>query len=302
MTAAQITGCGQPDFFMNNLPIGIFDSGVGGLTVMRELRRLLPAEHLIYLGDTARVPYGNKSQATVTRYAVEDVQFLLGQGVKMIVIACNTASAMAAQALREVFPDVPILGMIGPGSRAACAATKNGRIGVIATAGTIGSGAYESRIRETIAETGGAGVEIIGKACPLFVPLVEEGETDSPITRLVAEKYLAGFRDAGIDALVLGCTHYPLLKAVIAETVGPGVMLVDSAAAAAAETAAHLEEHGLLRHGREGGDAGQGADRFYVTDAAARFHGIAESFLGHAVDHLELVELGGWNGGAPEAF
>ncbi len=273
---------------MNSLPIGIFDSGVGGLTVMRELRRLLPTEHLVYLGDTARVPYGNKSHATVTRYATEDVQFLIGKGVKMIVIACNTASAIAAPALRELFPEVPILGMIGPGSRAAMAATKNGRIGVIATAATIGSGAYESRIRETFAEVGGAPEVVLSQACPLFVPLVEEGETDSAIAGLVAEKYLAGLRGAGIDSLVLGCTHYPLLKSIIAETMGPEVVLVDSAEAAAAETAAMLLANGLLR----AAGAGSGEENFYVTDAAARFHGIAESFLGHPVEHLALAELG----------
>ena len=273
---------------MNSLPIGIFDSGVGGLTVMRELRLVLPAEHLLYLGDTARVPYGNKSHATVTRYATEDVQFLLTQGVKMIVIACNTASAIAASELRQRFPGVPILGMIGPGSRAAAAATRNGRIGVIATAATIGSGAYEARIRGTLAETGRAPGIVLSQPCPLFVPLVEEGETQSAITRLVAEKYLAGLRDAGIDTLVLGCTHYPLLKSIIAETMGPSVTLVDSAEAAAAGTAALLAELGLLRPSRDG----PGSERFYVTDAAARFHGIAESFLGHPVDHLDLAELG----------
>jgi glutamate racemase len=278
---------------MNSLPIGIFDSGVGGLTVMRELRRLLPAEDLVYLGDTARVPYGNKSHATVTRYAMEDVQFLLGLGVKMIVIACNTASAIAAPALREQFPGTPILGMIGPGSRAAMAATRQGRIGVIATAATIGSGAYESRIRAVFAAAGKTSPEIQGQACPLFVPLVEEGETDSAITRLVAEKYLRGLREAGVDALVLGCTHYPLLKSVIAETMGPSVALVDSAEAAAAETVALLSERGMLRGPGPGGQLEQGIDRFYVTDAAARFHGIAESFLGCAVDHLELAELAG---------
>ncbi len=277
---------------MNSLPIGIFDSGVGGLTVLRELRRLLPAEHLIYLGDTARVPYGNKSHATVTRYALEDVQFLLSRGVKMIVIACNTASAIAAPTLREQFPDIPILGMIGPGSRAAHAATRNGKIGVIATAGTIGSGAYEARIRATFAASGGAPVEIHGQACPLFVPLVEEGETDSAITRLVAEKYLAHLREAGIDALVLGCTHYPLLKKVIAETMGPGVTLVDSAGAAAAETAALLESRSLLHPDGDRTPPHIGLNHFYVTDAAARFHGIAESFLGHRVERLDLAELG----------
>jgi glutamate racemase len=277
---------------MNSLPIGIFDSGVGGLTVLRELRRLLPAEHLIYLGDTARVPYGNKSHATVTRYAMEDVQFLLSRGVKMIVIACNTASAIAAPALRAQFPHLPILGMIGPGSRAAHAATRNGKIGVIATAGTIGSGAYEARIRATFAASGSAPVEIYGQACPLFVPLVEEGETNSAITRLVAEKYLTHLRGAGIDSLVLGCTHYPLLKQVIAETMGPGVTLVDSAEAAAAETAALLASRQLLHPHGSSTPPGRGQDHFYVTDAAARFHGIAETFLGHRLDHLDLAELG----------
>ena len=274
---------------MNSLPIGIFDSGVGGLTVMRELRRLLPAEHLVYLGDTARVPYGNKSYATVTRYSTEDVQFLLGHGVKMIVIACNTASAIAADVLRKQFSGIPILGMIGPGSRAAMAATSNGRIGVIATAATIGSGAYEARIRAIFTESGRALETVLSQACPLFVPLVEEGETDSTITSLVAEKYLAGLRGAGIDTLVLGCTHYPLLKSVIARTMGTEVTLVDSANAAATETATLLAQRGLLRDP----GAGPGDENFYVTDAAASFHGIAESFLGHAVDHLALAELGG---------
>jgi len=274
--------------FMNSLPIGIFDSGVGGLTVMRELRRLLPAEHLVYLGDTARVPYGNKSHATVTRYATEDVQFLLGQGVKMIVIACNTASAIAASQLRNQFPEVPILGMIGPGSRAALTATRNGRIGVIATAATIGSGAYETRIRETFSRAGKVLEAVFPQACPLFVPLVEEGETHSAIARLTAVKYLTRLREAGIDTLVMGCTHYPLLRAIIAETMGPDVTLVDSAAAAATETAALLANSGLLRLESEG----EGEENFFVTDAAARFHGIAESFLGHSVAHLTLAELG----------
>lgn len=276
---------------MNSLPIGIFDSGVGGLTVMREVRRLLPAEDLVYLGDTARVPYGNKSHATVTRYSVEDAQFLLAKGVKMIVVACNTASAFAAPALRAAFPDVPILGMIGPGARAAAAATRNRRIGVIATVGTIGSGAYENRIRETFAESGdGRPVEILPQACPLFVPLVEEEELDTEITRLVARKYLSGLRAAGIDTLVLGCTHYPLLKSVIAETMGPEVTLVDSAGAAALETAGLLRDRGMLKIAGHG--SAPGAESFHVTDAADRFHRIAQTFLGHDIVQLELATVG----------
>lgn len=273
---------------MNSLPIGIFDSGVGGLTVLRAVRRLLPAEHLVYLGDTARVPYGNKSPATIERYAVEDTQFLLGKGVKMIVVACNTASALAAPALRRQFPDLPVLGMIGPGARAAVSATRNRRIGIIATAATVGSGAYEKRIRETLAAAGDdAPMFIHSTACPLFVPLVEEGETESDIARLVAAKYLTPLKGEGIDTLVLGCTHYPLLKSVIAETMGPAVTLVDSAEAAAAETAEYLRAHHLLRE-----ETAAGEEHFYVTDAARRFHRIAESFLGHAPQHLELAELG----------
>ena len=273
---------------MNSLPIGIFDSGVGGLTVLRAIRERLPQENLIYLGDTARVPYGNKSQATIARYAVEDAQFLLSKGVKMIVVACNTASALAAPALRGQFPDLAILGVIGPGARAAVAATRSRRIGVIATAATVGSGAYETRIREALAAAGDdAPVHIVSKACPLFVPLVEEGETASGITRLVAEKYLASLRDEHIDTLVLGCTHYPLLKRVIGETMGPSVTLVDSAEAVAAETAQLLESSGLLRQSDEAA-----AEQFYVTDAAQQFQKTAATFLGHAPQQLALAELG----------
>lgn len=273
---------------MNSLPIGIFDSGIGGLTVLRAIRERLPNENLVYLGDTARVPYGNKSPTTVARYAVEDAQFLLSRDVKMIVVACNTASALAAPALREQFPALPILGVIGPGSRAAVAATRSRRIGVIATAATIGSNAYEMRIRETLTAAGDdAPVHIVSKACPLFVPLVEEGETESEIARLIAEKYLTALRAEEIDTLVLGCTHYPLLKRTIAAVMGPAVTLVDSAEAAAAETAQLLESSGLLRAGSDPAE-----EHFYVTDAAQRFHSTAASFLGYAPEHLALAELG----------
>ncbi len=272
---------------MNPLPIGIFDSGVGGLTVLRALRRCLPQENLVYLGDTARVPYGNKSPATIERYAVEDTRFLLSRGVKLIVIACNTASALAADALRRQFPEVPVLEMIGPGARAAASSTRNRRIGVIATAATVGSGAYDQRIRETFSQAGDDGpVHISGRACPLFVPLVEEGEIDSAITSLVAEKYLTGLREDNIDTLVLGCTHYPLLMPVIAAVMGPEVTLVDSAEAAAAEAAELLAARGLLHPGPDAG-----WEQFYVTDAAQRFHKTAATFLGHAPAHLEKIEL-----------
>lgn len=272
----------------NSLPIGIFDSGVGGLTVLKAVRERLPNEDVIYLGDTARVPYGTKSPATVERYAVEDAGFLVEKGVKLIVVACNTASALAATELRRMFT-LPILGVIGPGARAAAKATSNGRIGVIGTEATIASGAYERRIREAC----GAGqVTLFSQACPLFVPLVEEGETDSEITRTVAEKYLAALREQQVDTLVLGCTHYPLLKPVIAAVMNKngraGVTLVDSAEAAATEAAALLAEKQLLSL-----QSRQGTSRFYVTDAAQRFHRIAERFLGGPLEHLEAVEVFG---------
>ncbi|MFN5962651.1 MAG: glutamate racemase [Verrucomicrobiota bacterium] len=273
---------------MNDHPIGIFDSGVGGLTVLRAVRSALPSESLVYLGDTARVPYGNKSPATVARYALEDSRFLLGKGVKMIVIACNTASALAAPALRSEFPGVPILGMIGPGSRAATRTTRNGRIGVIATAATIGSGAYEQRIRATFAADGREPELIRSVACPLFVPLAEEGETDSEIARLAAAKYLAPLKADRIDTLVLGCTHYPLLRRVIAETMGPEVTLVDSAEAAAAETATLLGTSGLLCSSNQPARS----ESFFVTDATNRFATIASAILGSPPASLELVSLG----------
>jgi glutamate racemase len=269
---------------MNQLPLGIFDSGVGGLTVLRAVRERLPREDVIYLGDTARVPYGTKSRATVERYAIENAAFLESKGVKMIVVACNTASALARERLREEFK-LPLLSVVGPGTRAAARATRTGRIGVIATEATVESGAYEQGIREACA---GREVEIFSRACPLFVPLAEEGETDSMIARAVAEQYLLPLRAQGLDTLVLGCTHYPLLKRVIAETMGESVMLVDSAEATAAETAALLSARGLLNEQTKDGES-----RFYVTDAAERFHRIAERFLGEPLAHLEAVEVWG---------
>jgi glutamate racemase len=269
---------------MKFLPIGIFDSGVGGLTVLRAVRERLPNESVIYLGDTARVPYGTKSRATIERYAVEDAAFLVEKGVKMLVIACNTASAMSRERLRREFKE-PLLSVLGPGARMAARITKSGRIGVIATEATIESGAYERAIRESCGEQK---VEIFSRSCPLFVPLVEEGEIDSQITRLIAEQYLAPLRNEKIDTLVLGCTHYPLLKRVIGETMGADVRLVDSAQATAEETAQLLDKEGILNQ------AGNAASyRFFVTDAATRFHRIAERILGEPLEHLETVEVWG---------
>jgi glutamate racemase len=269
---------------MNSLPIGIFDSGVGGLTVLRAVRERLPRESVIYLGDTARVPYGTKSRVTIEHYAVEDAGFLVRKGVKMLVVACNTISAMARERLRAEF-NVPLLSVLGPGARMAARVTRNGRVGVIATEATVESGAYRRAIRESC---GDCEVEIFSYACPLFVPLVEEGETESQVARLIAEQYLAPLRAEGIDTLVLGCTHYPLLKRVINETMGAGVTLVDSAEATAEETAQLLATRGLLNQSPEAG-----ASRFYVTDAAGRFHRIAERILGEPLEHLEAVEVWG---------
>jgi glutamate racemase len=268
----------------NSRPIGIFDSGVGGLTVLRAVRQRLPRENIIYLGDTARVPYGTKSRETIERYAVEDAAFLVEKGIKMIVVACNTASAMSRERLRGEF-NLPILSVLGPGARMAVRLTRNRRIGVIATEATIESMAYENAIREV---RGHQELEIFSRACPLFVPLVEEGETDSPITRLVAGKYLAPLREQRIDTLVLGCTHYPLLKKVIAETIGEEVSLIDSAEATAEETADLLERERLSNQSDE-----HGAAQFYVTDAAQRFHRIAENILGEPLPHLDAVEVWG---------
>ena len=271
---------------MNPLPIGVFDSGVGGLTVLSALRRRLPHEDLIYLGDTARVPYGTKSPATIARYAIEDAAFLVNQGVKMLVVACNTASALARDHLREEF-EVPLLSVIGPGVRAAARATlargRRGCVGIIATEATVDSGVYEKGIRELA----GADVRIFSRPCPLFVALAEEGETDSEVARLVAEGYLAPLRSYKIDTLVLGCTHYPLLSGVIAETMGPEVTLVDSAEATALEVEALLSDGDLLN------DEGEGSTRIFVTDAARRFHRIAERILGAPPKHLEAVEVWG---------
>lgn len=262
-------------------PVGIFDSGVGGLTVFRALERRLPNESLIYLGDTARIPYGTRSLETVQRYALEDAFFIRSRQVKAIVIACNTASALAADVLRQKC-DVPVIGVIRAGARRAVEQTRNRRIGVIATEGTIASGAYERAIRELRDD-----LEIFSRACPLFVPLAEEGWIVHPVTLQVAEEYLAELRAAQVDTLVLGCTHYPILRPVIERVMGDGVNYVDSGEAVADRVADLLEERDLLRTGSE-----PRTEQFYVTDAAARFRRVAELFLGRPLESVEAVELG----------
>ena len=265
----------------NSAPIGVFDSGIGGLTVARELMRQLPHESIIYFGDTARVPYGPKSPETVVRYSREITSFLRDQGVKALVVACNTATAHALPTLREEY-DLPIIGVIEPGSRAAARATRSGSVGVIGTQGTISSHAYEKAISADLPTA-----RIVARACPLFVPLVEEGWLESDATSLIAHEYLSDFVDAKIDTLVLGCTHYPLLKRVIGETVGRQVRLIDSAEETAAETAVTLRERGLERS-----DSANPVYRFIASDVPEQFLRVGQRFLGKAIDNVETVTLG----------
>jgi glutamate racemase len=262
-------------------PIGIFDSGVGGLTVFRAIERRLPHESLIYLGDTARIPYGTRSRETVERYALEDVAFILSKNVKAIVIACNTASAHAAERLARECP-VPVLGVIQPGARRAVEKTRTGYIGVIATEGTVASGAYEQAMVRAR-----SGLEIISRACPLFVPLAEEGWVNHPVTRQVAEEYLAELRASRVDTLVLGCTHYPILRPIIEDVMGDQITYIDSGEAVAEEVVRLLSE---LELAREEGLAR--TEEFYVTDSAARFRRVAELFLGRPLESVSMVELG----------
>ena len=262
-------------------PIGVFDSGIGGLTVVRELMRQLPNESIIYFGDTARVPYGPKSPDTVLRYSREITGFLREQGVKALVIACNTATAHALAALREE-NDLPIIGVIEPGSRAAARSTISGRVGVIGTQGTINSRAYERAIAAVAPNA-----QITALACPLFVPLAEEGWLDTEATRLIAKEYLAPIAERHVDTLVLGCTHYPLLKEVIGRSVGREVRLIDSAAETAAETATTLRDAGLAHAATD--DARY---RFIASDAPEQFLRVGQRFLGSSIDRVETVTLG----------
>ena len=262
-------------------PLGVFDSGIGGLTVAHALFERLPAESVIYYGDTARVPYGPKSPDTVRRYSAEILAYLLHRGVKMVVVACNTSTAHALAALRERSP-VPVVGVIEPGARAAARASVSGRIGVIGTAGTIASGAYERAILALRPDA-----QVHARACPLFVPLIEEGWFDHPATELIAREYLAPLRDAKVDTLVLGCTHYPLIKPLLAQVLGPEVRLIDSAEETAAAVREELEARGLRA------PAGAPAEhRFVVSDDEPRFRSVGARFLGERLRDVEVVPLG----------
>jgi glutamate racemase len=276
----------------NGLPIGIFDSGVGGLTVYRALHDRLPNEHFVYLGDTARVPYGTKSLATVERYAIENSQFLASLGIKLLVVACNTASALALPKIRERI-GIDVVGVIGPGARKAVEITKdesNPKIGVIATEATVSSNAYYEAIRRA-SET----AEVVQAACPLFVPLAEENWLHEPETFAIAARHLKKVVEFGPDALVLGCTHYPILRDVIQQTVGANVKLIDSGEATAEEVEKLLLEKGLASTRQIVGHRSlcDDLDHFYVTDAAERFARVAERFLGSQPSKLEAIEVYG---------
>ena len=259
---------------MATAPIGVFDSGVGGLTVFREIARALPGQPLVYLGDSARVPYGTKSPQTVTRYTLEAANHLMQRGIQLLVVACNTATSAALPVLEEKL-SIPVIGVIEPGARAAVAKTR-GRVGVIATEGTVKSRAYTNAIRRIDAK-----VEVIESPAPLFVPLAEEGWANTHVAREVAEIYLGPLIDAGIDTLVLGCTHYPILRGTIEKVVGDSVQIVDSAetTAEAVKRVVGAPANGTPEH------------HFLVTDAEDRFRRIAAEFLGQGIENLELVTI-----------
>jgi glutamate racemase len=258
--------------------IGVFDSGVGGLTVLQQMAELLPHEHLIYLGDTARYPYGTKSAETVRRYALENTEFLVDKGIKMLVVACNTAAAVALDALAERF-DIPVVGVIEPGARQAVKQTRNRKVGVIATEGTIASGSYTHTLKQL-----SPALEIYTRACPLFVPLAEEGWVDNEVAHRTAELYLTSLKRSGIDTLLLACTHYPLLAPVIGDVMGSSVLLVDSARTTAAAVRDTLARYGLARR------SGSGSLSFFVTDVPDRFVKVGSRFMGHKVDSAVRIE------------
>lgn len=261
-------------------PVGVFDSGIGGLTVVKSLDSFLPSESVIYFGDTARVPYGNKSNDTIVEYALQDAAFLIKKNVKMIVVACNTASSVALDALKENF-NVPIVGMIEPGAKAALQATKNKKIGVIGTSSTIANQAYSKSLLAL-----DNSVTVHEKACPLFVPLAEEGWVDHKATKLIAKEYLTELKEMDIDTLILGCTHYPILRNVIQDAIGKKVTLIDSGSAASTEVSDYLNGRGIKNTSNL-----LGRHEFYVSDVPRKFKQIADMFLGKEISHVEKVTL-----------
>ena len=263
-------------------PVGVFDSGVGGLTVAREIMRNLPSEKIVYFGDTARVPYGSKSKETVIRYSRQIIRFLQEQQVKAIVVACNTASAFALDTVRDEF-DIPIIGVIESGAKVAAARTRNKRVGIIGTVGTVGSGIHAQYLKKLDPE-----ITVFGKACPLFVPLVEEGWLHDPVTVEVASRYLKELQDKDVDTLILGCTHYPLIRSTIRQVMGEEVCLVNPAYETALELGKLLEEQGLSSTGTEQKEFPY---RFYVSDLADEFKEFANSILPYDVEMTKKIDI-----------
>lgn len=271
------------ELLRKDAPIGVFDSGVGGLTVAREIMRQIPNEKIIYFGDTARVPYGSKSRETVTRFSEQIVRFLRTFQVKTIVVACNTASAYALDTLEKDI-DIPIIGVVKPGARVAAEATRNGRIGVIATEATIGSRIYSKYIQQLNKD-----VTIYGKACPLFVPLVEEGLLQDPVTDEIARRYLTELIDIDIDTLILGCTHYPLIRSTLGRIMGDRVTLVNPAYETAIELKSMLEKLDLLNEEAPG--LGSNQYQFYVSDKAEKFVRFANSIIKYGILSAKTINI-----------
>lgn len=267
----------------NSAPIGIFDSGVGGLTVAREIMRQIPNERLVYFGDTARVPYGNKSKETVTKYSRQIIRFLKTQNVKAIVVACNTASAYALDEIEKEL-DIPIIGVVKPGAKVAAETTRNKKVGVIATAGTIQSRIYTEYIQGIQSD-----IQVIGKACPLFVPLVEEGLLEDPVTDEIATRYLNELKDIDIDTLILGCTHYPLIRSTVGRIMGERVTLVNPAYETARELCSLLERENLLNPSTQ--RLGTNQYQFFVSDGADKFKTFANSILKYGILSAQVIHI-----------
>lgn len=259
--------------------IGIFDSGIGGLTVVKRVNQYLPNENIVYFGDTARVPYGTKSNDTVVEYSLQNASFLMSKNVKMIVVACNTASSVALDVMRSKF-DVPIIGMIEPGAKMALQKSQNKKIGVIGTNATINNKAYSSKLKSINSR-----IEVFEKSCPLFVPLAEEGWINHKATFSIAEEYLSEFKELEIDTLILGCTHYPILGEVIQEVMGDGIALIDSGTAASAVIESQLSLNNLKNNSGE-----KGQHQYFVSDVSTKFKEVAELFLGNKIDEIQKLD------------
>lgn len=265
---------------MDNRPVAVFDSGIGGLTVLKEIMEQLPGEDIVYFGDTARIPYGTRSKETVVKYVAQSFNFLMTKNIKSIVVACNTASSLALEEVKEQF-DLPIIGVVEPGAKAAIATTKNNSIGIIGTEGTINSNAYQRKIRKVLPSA-----EIIGVSCPLFVPIVEEGWENSDVAYVAAQKYLIELKEHNIDTLVLGCTHYPALRYTIGKVLGDKVVLVNPAYETAKVTKNILKEQGLLNEKLDGGTY-----KYYVSDDPDKFKRIGGNIIRKDIGLVEKVNI-----------